>query len=675
MNKNNMVVSLKSVINFPLNEIGHKGKNLSTVMSLNINVPSGFLLTSKAYYYFLEFNKIKNPLLETIDNLYFSKIDVPESIDIINNLFSKSSIPEKLKNEINLYTKKLECDLYAVRSSSTEEDSNDSAWAGAFFTELNVDIDNLEESIINCWLSLFNEKFLYKIKDGKNIDFSKIAMPVIIQSMVQSYISGVSFSIDPSDGDLDIVVIESIFGLGEALVSGITSPDTYKITKSSKMIIEKNLRHQEKALIYQDKKNKLLSTHLLQKRTKISDIEIYNIFEKTIFLENYFKCPQDIEWAIVNNNLYILQSRPITTLKNNKPQKNSALAVINEFKKASYRKIYASKGLPYIYEDMIINHYINWDTVIICINKGDIVFSNQKSLNLIKRNNLRTTINELNHARSNFEIIYQEILNTDIKEGILLIQKFCSLINEYSKFDGNIWSFDKKEVIPQNTKECIDYVFINKNILRKKIDNVFFIKNSILGKLIKSISNKYNIEENELYYYRISELINLLENKSVVINIKKRLLNSLLCKYKNNVYYLDDEEALFSYDSLKVNLFNKNQSFLKGIPTLKTNCIIKGKAMKYTRDYSIKDTMISINDNSKYILITETTDPSMDLLIKNSIAIITEVGGILSHASISSREYGIPCIVGVNGIMDFVKNDDLLALNTITGEIKILEES
>ncbi len=196
-----------------------------------------------------------------------------------------------IKKKILAEFKKLKTKYVAVRSSATAEDSLSAAWAGQLESYLNTTEKNLLENVKKCWASLYSPR-ASAYKSLKGLDKKKISVAVVIQKMIQSEMSGVCFTVHPVTKDKNQMVIEAGYGLGEAIVGGKITPDTYIVDKAK-------LKNQKSKL----QNKQILSNRQIAKLTKIC-----------LKIEKLFKYPQDIEWAFAKSKFYILQSRPITTL-------------------------------------------------------------------------------------------------------------------------------------------------------------------------------------------------------------------------------------------------------------------------------------------------------------------------------------------------------------------------
>ena len=204
--------------------------------------------------------------------------------------------------------------LYAVRSSSPEEDLSGASFAGNYETYLGIQYDSLEEYILKAFISCLDYR-VFKYKLEKKFNVSEIRIAIIIMKQINCDSSGVGFSINPINNDYDEIVITSNFGLGESVVQGIITPDEYIINKITKKIISKKLGNKDKIVKLNKNKNEtsiLEQDKEKQRQSSLNDEIIIKLVENIIFIENNYKMPIDIEFGVENNILYILQARPIT---------------------------------------------------------------------------------------------------------------------------------------------------------------------------------------------------------------------------------------------------------------------------------------------------------------------------------------------------------------------------
>jgi len=168
------------------------------------------------------------------------------------------------------------------------------------------------KNIKKCWVSLGNPRAVF-YRQKRGLKGKKISVAVIIQKMIKADVSGVCFTVHPVTKDKNQMVIEAAWGLGEILVSGQITPDTYVIEKDSLNILDININPQKKMIIFAEKDNKTITVPGSERsKQKLSENQIKKLARLCLKIENHHKDPQDIEWALEKNKFYILQSRPVT---------------------------------------------------------------------------------------------------------------------------------------------------------------------------------------------------------------------------------------------------------------------------------------------------------------------------------------------------------------------------
>ena len=314
---------------------GGKGANLAEIFNLKISVPPGFVVTAQAYDYFIKKarldEKIKN-ILSKID--YENTKQLDESTKQIRELIINSEFPKEMREEIieayetlslTDYDLKesgaldiLEADsepvFVAVRSSATTEDLAEASFAGQQDTYLNIKgNEELIDNVKKCFASLFTSRATYyRIKKGFKHEQASLA--VVVQKMINSDKSGVMFSKDPNYNS-DNVVMEAVFGLGEGIVSGRITPDKYEVSKKLE-ILDKKISDKKIAMT-RNSSGENITINLREDKSKeqvLTSYEIKILAEYGLKLEEHYKKPQDIEFAIEDSKIFIVQTRPITTL-------------------------------------------------------------------------------------------------------------------------------------------------------------------------------------------------------------------------------------------------------------------------------------------------------------------------------------------------------------------------
>ncbi len=303
--------------------VGGKGANLGELDSAGFPVPPAFVLTTVAYDYYMEGTGLLDRIYEVLGKIDKSSDQtLTDASAEIRKMFYDYEIPEDLKKETLKHFKKLfpkgEEGFVAVRSSATAEDLPEASFAGQQDTYLNVfDEDDLLEKVRMCWSSLFTARAI-SYRERQGFEHSDVKLAVVVQRMVDSDVSGIMFTVDPGTEGSGIL-IEAGYGLGEAIVGGEVTPDTYTVDKFHKKILKKRISKQ----IWMYTKGPDGSTVKADvdpdaaEAQKLSDNNIIELGEYGKQIEIHYDKPMDVEWCLEKGELFIVQARPITTLGNN----------------------------------------------------------------------------------------------------------------------------------------------------------------------------------------------------------------------------------------------------------------------------------------------------------------------------------------------------------------------
>ncbi len=332
------VVWLEEVGKEDIAIVGGKGASLGEMLRAELPVPTGFAVTAQAFRRFIDENGISNELFSSLE------VDV-DNADILRDaekkakeIIMEAKIPTDIEKSIKLKYREL-CKregneaFVAARSSATAEDLPDASFAGQQDTFLNVKGEkNVIEAVKKCWASLYGARSIYyRVKQG--FDHRKVNLCAVVQLMVDAEKAGVMFSSHPSTGE-PVTIIEGAWGLGETVVSGAVSPDYYVVDNKSRNIKERKVATKNVMHTKDPKTGKTIDIPVPsdKKNAKVlDDDEILKLVEFGDLLEELYGIPQDIEWAIKNKEIFILQSRPITTIKKKKePKEKAATSAILE---------------------------------------------------------------------------------------------------------------------------------------------------------------------------------------------------------------------------------------------------------------------------------------------------------------------------------------------------------
>lgn len=297
--------------------VGGKGANLGELCRIpGVNVPTGFCVTTQAYSDFVNRSEEFAGLLESLQSIDAESLQAIKSAgQRIRMHLENLGIPPHIRQEIiQAWQKAGSQHAYAVRSSATAEDLPGASFAGQQDTYLNIKGESeLILHVRKCWASLFTDRAIaYRAKNG--FDHRKVLLSVVVQRMVFPEVSGIMFTADPVTGNRKVVSIDAAFGLGEALVSGLVNADLYKVRAGR--IIKRQVAV-KKLAIYPLADGGTEEREIApqqQSKQALANEAILELARVGILIEEHFDQPQDIEWGYADGKIYIVQSRPITTL-------------------------------------------------------------------------------------------------------------------------------------------------------------------------------------------------------------------------------------------------------------------------------------------------------------------------------------------------------------------------
>ena len=305
-----------------VNKAGGKGANLGELGKAGLPVPGGYVVTAQAYLLFTTESGLSQKITHSIEGL---DVDDTNALQAkareVQEMIIGTDMPPTIRNEILKAYDELskrdgvKAQFVAVRSSATMEDSEQASFAGMNATFLNVHgKEDLIRKVKECWASLYGARVIFYRSKKEFLEEPVIA--VVVQKMVDSEKAGVMFTVNPSNNDMNTLVIEGAFGLGEVVVGGLVSPDYYVVDKASGKIKDVRISHKNFKIIRDAKgQNKHIDlTDGEAEQQVLTDAEVKDLTKLGLKIEKHYGSPQDTEWAIEDHKAYMVQSRPITTL-------------------------------------------------------------------------------------------------------------------------------------------------------------------------------------------------------------------------------------------------------------------------------------------------------------------------------------------------------------------------
>ncbi|OKY79218.1 MAG: Phosphoenolpyruvate synthase/pyruvate phosphate dikinase PpsA [Candidatus Methanohalarchaeum thermophilum] len=327
-----IVTWIDEVDNSDVDYVGGKAASLGEMRKANLPVPEAFVVTAKTFRKFINETGLDEKVFGELD-----KIDVDDSNELkevsgkIRQWIKETETPEYIKKEIRKAYKEIskrgnrENEFVAVRSSATAEDLPDASFAGQQETFLNKrGIDSILDAIKDCWASLYTGRAIF-YRENKDFEHSKVDIAVIVQKMIDSDKAGVLFTSHPTTGEKE-VIIEAGWGLGEGVVSGSVSPDHYIVDRENMEITKEDISTKQTMFVKDEETGETVEKEVQEdKKDKkvLSHEEIIDLAELANRVEDHYRSPQDVEWAIEEGKIHMLQSRPITTISEEKENKET----------------------------------------------------------------------------------------------------------------------------------------------------------------------------------------------------------------------------------------------------------------------------------------------------------------------------------------------------------------
>lgn len=296
--------------------VGGKGANLGELYNLGIPVPNGFVVSADVYFELLRKTSLVEKIKTELKGITLEDTKgILRASERIKQALSEAKMPEETRAAIVEAYEQLSGkhdQKVAVRSSATAEDLPEASFAGQQRTFINVKgTEKVLEAVQGCWASLFEPRAIFYRAD-KGFDHMKVGLAVVVQLMVDSEVSGVAFSLDPLTNNPDNILIEAAYGFGEAVVSGALTPDQYLVDKRRLKLVNKIIAKQTWEIA---ETGKIPVSRDYQTTQKLPDKFIIELADYVKRIEAHYQIPQDTEWALANKKMYIVQTRPVTTMK------------------------------------------------------------------------------------------------------------------------------------------------------------------------------------------------------------------------------------------------------------------------------------------------------------------------------------------------------------------------
>ncbi len=662
MNQEHIINEFKEIGKNDTSSSGGKGASLGEMTQAGIPVPPGFVIVAAAFERFLREAEIHNQIdaiLHKVDRRAMHTVE--QASEEIKVLIMGAKMPKDIAQEILAAHKKLNAQFVAVRSSATAEDSSAAAWAGQLESYLNTTKENLLENVKRCWASLFTPRAIF-YRFEQNLHEQHITVAVVVQKMVASEKSGIAFSVHPITQDKNQLIIEAGFGLGEAIVSGQITPDSYVVEKQPRRIIDKNVQIQSRGLYCAEKGGNEWRDIPKEQGEKqvLADEEILELSEIVLRIENHYGFPCDVEWAFENGKFYILQSRPITTLGDRSVFASYEYYISRDFSVPMLQLWYRSEALeklPYATETQPHKPYIVLERTDGTVKS----FYDTKGKLWTDEQIVRAAQNDPS---------FLKILQQKIQNGLKKIQPIYEnpkalskpeLMDFFENFERVApWAVAMWWLCGMNEEELRGLDITNIRALRERTDKLSSGTDIVIRLSLKKI------------YPQFGEFAPML----TIEEIKASKLPSLdELKKRDAGFILTDDRLFVATNRMEIEnqyRIRLPQEVIEGVVSeirgaIAYQGLVRGRVRRMMGHREISQVQIG------EVIISPMTMPDFLPAMQKAAAFVTDEGGITCHVAIVAREMKKPCIIGTKFATQVLKNGDLVEVDAYNGVVRILE--
>lgn len=719
-------------------DLGGKGASLARLAKDSFNLPVSACVVSSAYREFIKVSGIQEKIFLELNRKNFSDMRWEEIWDAslrIRNYFLHAAIPDEIQAQITSFIEThFQGKFLAVRSSAPDEDTGHTSFAGLHESYLNIrGSQQVLEHIKKVWASLWSDRaLLYRQELG--LDVISSAMAVVVQEMIIGESSGIVFSQHPEKASQ--MIIESVYGLNQSLVDGAIEPDRWILNKEDGTIVTYTPPTSRRQALYNEKKgfhHKEISG-LKASKPPLSQDKLNRIRELALQLEVFFGCPQDIEWTIQAENLFVLQSRPVTAITEGgekderawylslhrsfdnlctlwheiekihlpamdaeaKQLTDIALEKLSDAELATeiekrigindkWVKVYWSECIPFAHGIRLFGEVYN-DVV-----KPDDPF---EFVSLLSGSSMLSTernalLAELASMLSSYPLKIRKKLGQGDLEGIEDPVFLKKLQNVQQKF-GNLFSENSSPEAPNQTERIflsLIYEYTKKPFTKSSpvktqdLEEYFLSRISALqlpfsgAEVLELGRASYRLRDDDnIYLGRVEKQLN-----HAISEGRIRLQNQ-------NLGHVDSDDMftivkllrgeVISPGALRKQKKDIKQPFRKSQITARQligQPASKGIARGPCRLIESAQDLAEFKQGE--ILVVDAIDPNMTFIAPLASAIVERRGGMLIHGAIIAREYGIPCVTGIPEAMQLIQNGKTITVDGYLGIVTLGESS
>ncbi len=668
--------------------VGGKGASLGELSMIEgIRIPDGFCISTEAFKRIIGETSSINEFLDQLSHLLVDDRDkISELSGEIRRVIEGIAIPQDINEEIARFLSKLgEKEAYAVRSSATAEDLPTASFAGQQDTYLNLSgKEEILKHISKCWASLFTERaVIYRLQNG--FDHRNVYLSVVVQKMVFPQAAGILFTADPITSNRKVLSIDASFGLGEALVSGLVNADSYKVRNGK--VIDKKISA-KKLAIYALKDGGTKQQEIeseRQNRQALTDEQILQLERIGRKIEAHFGSPQDIEWCLVDDTFYIVQSRPITTLypiPEAHDQENHVYVSVGHqqmmtdpmkplglslWQLTAARPMHKAGGRLFVDVAQDLASPAGREFLVNVLGKSDPLIKDALTTILERGDFIPSSPNdetETSPGTSN-----KGMSPADFQVQLENDRKFEQGRQQALKKEQEI--LDRLKQLPdgeQKAEETKRTIGLLRNFIGYReypkygiVNRYFVYKQALLKEAEQLVQADVIHEKEDIYYLTFEELREVIRtNKLDYPIISKRKDEYKLYEKLTPPRIITSDGEIIVGEYKRENL---PAAAIVGLPV--SSGVIEGRARVIL---NMEEADLEDGD----ILVTAFTDPSWTPLFVSIKGLVTEVGGLMTHGAVIAREYGLPAVVGVDNATKLIKDGQRIRVHGTEGYVEIL---
>lgn len=658
------VKQLHDIDNQDTPSAGGKGASLGEMTKSGVPVPPGFVILSSAYEHFLSQNDLDSKIDTLLRHMNPADVASLESVsEEIHAMIESARIPDDLLFEVVKNFILLEAPHVAVRSSATSEDAIAASWAGQLESYLNTTERTMLKHMRRCWASLFTPRAI-AYRHEKGLHEKKISVAVVVQKMVASDSAGIAFSVHPVTEDMNQLLAEAAFGLGEPIVSGSITPDSYIVGKEPRRIIQINIAEKKQALVRSAdaEGNELVAIEGPKVYEQVlGNARILELADLVVAIEKHYGFPCDVEWALENGKFYILQSRPITTL--HKKERHHLHYTVSDLGILHHhiilnRDSYGALDYRTLVENGVVRAYLTDEGMEEARERGKKLLDEGFFEEITKRAaDIRESLIEYKRPAAGAVALQEWERLLAIWKRMMTVYLYCDQPVQSALEDIVL----KKEPGHEYARRVLETMGKIKLELHASAENILTNGFDTFAELLEQ---KFRVTREEFYALSPDEIQEALKgNRPPVKNARARLRGCVFLREGDSWRCATGDE------------FEKWKEVIEGSQPkdIVGTVAFPGKATgRVVRHLS----WTAINEiPAGAILVTGMTNPQIVPYIKNAAAIVTDEGGLTCHAAIISREWKVPCIVGTKVATRLLHDGDLVQVDANAGLVTVLEKS